>query len=477
MTHNDTSPVNREPSRHSIRKRRRVMFTLGVCWAVGAAIGAGLSGCQPENGAQAQSGTANPTSETDPREAFRAFAQCMRDHSIANYPDPTKDGINLQDTGIDPNTPEFKAAREACQSLLPRGGSPAGGPHASGERAQGSERFTVTKTAPTQWDRIVPGGGCECADGSEWAFFEHRADASRVVLYLDGGGACFDAASCANANTPGTGERPGPDYDPNIDGENPASEGGILDFVRAENPFREFSALYVPQCTADTHLGNTTHQYTSDITVRHKGLVNGTAALSHLAEHYPGATHVVVVGHTTIAAPLYGGLVADRLPNAQITVFAAQAGTVPDDPNLNANIGDVWGVYDSMPGWNVNEGVTAQQWGGRQFWISASRHKPEMVMARFDYAFDPNAAETLAYLAVEGIDPANTLAVIDANEAAIEAAGVTVHSYTAPGRHHGILEYDKFYEMEVNGVRLADWLKALVERKPLGDIRCSPCED
>jgi len=41
--------------------------------------------------------------------------------------------------------------------------------------------------------------------------------------------------------------------------------------------------------------------------------------------------------------------------------------------------------------------------------------------------------------------------VINANEAAIEAAGVVLHSYTAPGKGHGILEWPRFYEMEVNG--------------------------
>ena len=83
-----------------------------------------------------------------------------------------------------------------------------------------------------------------------------------------------------------------------------------------------------------------------------------------------------------------------------------------------------------MPKWDVNEGLTARDWGIRRFWIQAGLHDPDIVMARFDYAFDPHAVEALEYLSVSGVDPSNTLAVIDANEAAIEAAGVTQHSYT-----------------------------------------------
>jgi hypothetical protein len=65
--------------------------------------------------------------------------------------------------------------------------------------------------------------------------------------------------------------------------------------------------------------------------------------------------------------------------------------------------------------------------------------------------------------------------VIDANEAAIEDAGVVLHSYTAPGDGHGILEWPRFYEMEVNGEKLVDWVSRLVEGKPVEDVPCKRC--
>jgi hypothetical protein len=94
-------------------------------------------------------------------------------------------------------------------------------------------------------------------------------------------------------------------------------------------------------------------------------------------------------------------------------------------------------------------------------------------MARFDYAFDPNAAAGVAAI---GVDSSNLVALIDANEAAIEAAGVVQHSYTAPGAEHQILDIDKFYEMEVNGVRLVDWVDALIAGEPLDDVHCDDCQ-
>jgi hypothetical protein len=75
-----------------------------------------------------------------------------------------------------------------------------------------------------------------------------------------------------------------------------------------------------------------------------------------------------------------------------------------------------------------------------------------------------------------GVDSSNLLALIDANEAAIEGAGVVQHSYTARGEEHQVVDIDKFYEMEVDGVRMVDWVEAVVAGEPLDDVHCDHCE-
>jgi hypothetical protein len=55
------------------------------------------------------------------------FAECMRSHGITNYPDPVEHTSNIQlgpgpDSGIDTNSPRYKAAQKACVYLLPNGG-------------------------------------------------------------------------------------------------------------------------------------------------------------------------------------------------------------------------------------------------------------------------------------------------------------------------------------------------------------------
>jgi hypothetical protein len=66
-------------------------------------------------------------------DALLKFAQCMRQHGVAKFPDPQPDGslrikARRGDTSLDPNGPAFKRAQQACQHLMP-GGGPGVGTH------------------------------------------------------------------------------------------------------------------------------------------------------------------------------------------------------------------------------------------------------------------------------------------------------------------------------------------------------------
>ncbi len=46
------------------------------------------------------------------------FAQCMRAHGISNFPDPNPDGTFGSGSNLDPNTPQYRAANNACKHYL-----------------------------------------------------------------------------------------------------------------------------------------------------------------------------------------------------------------------------------------------------------------------------------------------------------------------------------------------------------------------
>jgi hypothetical protein len=60
---------------------------------------------------------------------MRAFAKCMRDNGVAEFPDPQPDGaLRIEarpGSGIDPGSETFKAAEKACEQYRPR--RPGGG--------------------------------------------------------------------------------------------------------------------------------------------------------------------------------------------------------------------------------------------------------------------------------------------------------------------------------------------------------------
>jgi len=51
------------------------------------------------------------------------YAQCMRTNGVSNFPDPKANSSLQLPSGVDPNSPQFKQAAEACKAYMPAGPS------------------------------------------------------------------------------------------------------------------------------------------------------------------------------------------------------------------------------------------------------------------------------------------------------------------------------------------------------------------
>jgi hypothetical protein len=99
--------------------------------AVSAVLAAGLlaAGC----GSAAPAHQAGKPSASTISAQMVKYADCMRSHGAAGFPDPqvssTGHGvqINISPGGVNVNTPAFKSASQACRHLMPGGGVPNGG--------------------------------------------------------------------------------------------------------------------------------------------------------------------------------------------------------------------------------------------------------------------------------------------------------------------------------------------------------------
>ena len=85
-----------------------------------------------------------------------------------------------------------------------------------------------------------------CADGSPYSYWIHRADPDKVVFFLQGGGACFDAGTCTFGSIAYRVVLGAAD-DPNT------FTSGIFDFTDARNPLADYSFVFAPYCTGDVH--------------------------------------------------------------------------------------------------------------------------------------------------------------------------------------------------------------------------------
>jgi hypothetical protein len=60
----------------------------------------------------------NPAQQAQAYAADLKFAQCMRQHGIANFPDPQPNSPMIDRRQFDLNSPQFQAAQQACKQYL-----------------------------------------------------------------------------------------------------------------------------------------------------------------------------------------------------------------------------------------------------------------------------------------------------------------------------------------------------------------------
>lgn len=317
------------------------------------------------------------------------------------------------------------------------------------------------------WETITAPEDCMCGDGSEFSYFVRKADPTKVLFFLEGGGACFTKETCGEGSET---------YKRTVGYDGGMTDGeGIFDFANPANPFANYSVVFVPYCTGDVHIGNATTDYGDGVVVHHNGYVNGTTALATMAEMFPDATQVVVAGESagSIPSPLYAGLAHDLLPAARLTVLADGSGAYPDVPAVNTLIGAQWGTMNAVPAWPENEGLTAEDWSLPGLFVQAGKHAPEITFGRHDYAFDETQTSftALAGLSADALDQ-----LIDLNEEQIEASGIELYSFISPGDQHTVLHTDRFYTETLNGVMLVDWVWSLISGEPIADEHCTDCK-
>lgn len=321
--------------------------------------------------------------------------------------------------------------------------------------AGGSGEETAAPAEPT-WQRIEPGGATRCARGGKYAFWVRRADPKRLLVFFQGGGGCFSVETC----------RPGSTwFDDRVDTwDQPAGSGGILDFANPNNPFRNYSLVYIPSCTGDVHTGSRLVRY-GPLRVHQKGLLNARAALARAYREFPDPEAVFLTGCSagSVGSAFHAESVIRRYPDARVTQLGDSLAFVFHRPISLVE----WGTHQHFPRW-FRPVRPRQRWTMVEFLRGLARAHPDRTFARFNHVRD--GVQERFYAAV-GADPAGFASRLRAAERELKRLP-NYRSYLACGTEHCAFQGSEFYSLRVGGVRLRDWVADLAAGR---DVECPEC--
>jgi len=348
----------------------------------------------------------------------------------------------------------------------------------------------VSPNVPTAWTRVDPPSAVpylgqtlspKCALGTPWSFFVKRGTVNKLLVYFQGGGACWDDLTCGV---------PVCDQDVN-DGDNPANTTtGLADLNNPANPFRDWNAVFVSYCTCDVHWGDQAYDH-GTLTIEHRGAVNSQVAEKWAREHFLAPNEVFVTGSSAGAYGAISGSVflQERVYKAARFNTLGDAGNGVITQDFVINYISRWGIEKYLPTWIEALDKPITELSIDQLWVGAAAEYPDAKFAQYTSAYDGgNGSQTQFYNVM--LNPGNLavgvqwwLASCEWNQkmrdlAQLTAAGApNYRSYVGSGSRHTIFGSDKVYTDTVGGViPLVDFIAQMRGDDPAwANQQCAPC--
>lgn len=341
----------------------------------------------------------------------------------------------------------------------------------------GGAPFTCPPTPPVQGPPVsapsgvwtwVPFPEAKCRDGASTGIgVRLNPNSKKVFIYLEGGGACFNGMTCA-ISLGAFGKIAFDAWALTL------GQIGIFDDKSFDNPLRDWNAIYVPYCSGDVHAGSATGV---DIAGGPKdqtftGYDNIGQYLGRLVPTFADATDVLLTGvsaggfgaafnYDRVAAafcPIPVTLIDDSGPPMSDTYLA---------PCLQEQWRDLWRFDETLPAdcascTNANGGgivnyVTylANKWPQSRLGLISSTR--DSVISTF-YGY--GTASCTQVLPIPGDVYAAGLEDLRTNY--LSSSGLW-GTYYVDSTTHTYLAGPGFYLTQVNGVKLTDWVRDLVQ--------------
>jgi hypothetical protein len=303
--------------------------------------------------------------------------------------------------------------------------------------------------------------GSMCMDGNQTGVWVRKDSSTNLGVYMYGGGACFNAVTCATATSSSKPNNPG--------------SNGIFD-VRSDNPLVGYNWMAVPYCTGDVHAGDATKNFEKE--TRHfNGVNNLKLMMAYATKTFPSVETLFITGES---AGGFGSIasyatIRDFYPKAR-GVHMDDSGPVIDDGDLavclQEKMRNTWNINKNLPAdcpCNSDEGNLAGAWKYMQARyptdsFSLISSQSDTVISTF-FAYGNYDCQTVLPIGYGKL------------QAGLDYLAPILPVYQIPGSKHCHTSDDEFYSRVVNNQALYQWIGQLIDPSKSDPASVSPTEE
>jgi hypothetical protein len=285
----------------------------------------------------------------------------------------------------------------------------------------------------------------------------------KVMIFLQGGGACFDSLTCGSNPPDVSGQRIGP-------------AAGLFQRGHADNPVADWNYVFVPYCTGDVHLGTNPNGMVEGVagTQRFIGRLNLEKFLHRIVPTFPSASQVLLTGVSA------GGFGAAANTEFVQWAFGDVPVTAIDDSGppmssqylpecLQQKWRELWGFDDSFL-----KDCGADCPNPNDFSIPYTLHVAKKFPDRMGGLIETTADSVITLFYGYGTDNCNgsfltpmTPEDFEAGlldyRATLQSIDANLGTYFIDDTQHTWLAGGSIYTHTTGGVRMIDWITDIIE--------------
>jgi hypothetical protein len=284
-----------------------------------------------------------------------------------------------------------------------------------------------------------------CLLGGEYTMATRDQGSEDLVIYLQGGGACFSDFCSAN-ETASTG----------------IPKDGITDPDAPGNPVGDWSMVYVPYCDGGVHASDAEYDEGSDGSIDrfHRGLRNLSASLNVAVNTFPNPRRILLTGEsagafgTIFALPLvrslYPGIPIELVNDSGVAVG------VPNDPENFTSKFDYWNITDSFLPASCPNCIADNGHGTNYFTWQLDRDE-NVRLSLLSYKQDFIIATGFFMITGAEWEPG----LLSEMPAVESSHPDRIHSFIANGTSHTFLSTTP--NLVVEGISVFEWVQAMLD--------------